>query len=106
MEYSLSLSSKTTHEAMSVSTLIDELWVCRQGRALPNPVVSAVSTSSLLLVQGLPPVKSFLSNEFQISTVFLKDFYAFSSHKCKFQELYIFVQTSAVLFEIDFSFTF
>lgn len=91
-----------------MSTLTDEPWdnrVWRQWRALCNPLVSALSTSSLL-VQGLPPVKTFLSNEFQIFSVFVKDFHAFFFVKCECQELCGFVQTSAVLFEVDFSFTF
>lgn len=62
-----------------MSTLTEEPWdnrVRRQWRALRKPLVSALSTSSLL-VQGLPPVRNFLSNEFQIFSVFVKDFHAF-----------------------------
>lgn len=107
MESSLSLPLRTLQEATSVPTLMEESWdkgVRRQWRALHNPLVSAFSTSSLL-VQGLPPVKTLLSNEFLFFFQCLyKIFMLFL--KWEFKELWGFVQTSVVLFGVDFSFTF
>lgn len=50
---------------------------CEGSGGLSVTCLSAVGTSTLLLVQGLPPVKTFLSNEFQIFSVSVKDFYNF-----------------------------